>query len=82
MIHRKALKEIRNLPSRDRERLLEAIRNLSSSPFVGDVKPVKGVKGVFRLRIGDYRLSYTINFEKIEIAILKVGRREAFYEGL
>jgi len=44
------------------------------------VKLVKGVKGVFRLRIGDYRVGYTINFEKSEVIILKVGGREAFYE--
>jgi len=60
LIHRKALKELRNLPTRD-------------------VKPIKGVKGLFRLRIGDYRIAYTVNFEKSEIAILRVGRREAFY---
>ena len=61
--------------------MLDAIRDMESDPFVGDVKPIKETKGLFRRRIGDYRISFTVNFEKDEVVILRGGQREKFYEG-
>jgi mRNA-degrading endonuclease RelE of RelBE toxin-antitoxin system len=43
------------------------------------VKPIKNVKGLFRLRVGDFRLAFTVNFEKNQVIILKAGRRDKFY---
>jgi len=52
---------------------------MATDPFSGDVKPVRGVKGVLRRRVGDYRTAFTINFENSEVTILRVGRRDKFY---
>jgi mRNA-degrading endonuclease RelE of RelBE toxin-antitoxin system len=52
---------------------------MTEDPFSGDVKPIKGVRGLLRRRIGDYRISFTVNFEKNEVVVLKIGRRESFY---
>ena len=79
LIHKKALKEINSLPIADKNRLLDSLREMAIDPFSGDVKPIKGVRGLLRRRVGDYRISYTVNFEKSEVAVLKVGRRESFY---
>jgi mRNA-degrading endonuclease RelE of RelBE toxin-antitoxin system len=80
LIHRKALKEIDGFSAEDKERILSAIRQMATEPFSGDVKPVKGVKGVLRRRVGDYRIAFTVNFEKSEVIVLRVGRRERFYQ--
>jgi mRNA interferase RelE/StbE len=79
LIHRKALKEIDRLPADDKDRILNAIREMTEDPFKGDVKPIKGVRSLLRRRIGDYRISFTVNFEKSEVVVLKIGRRESFY---
>jgi mRNA-degrading endonuclease RelE of RelBE toxin-antitoxin system len=79
-IHRKALKEIDGFSAEDKERIMNAIRQMATEPFSGDVKPVKGVKGVLRRRVGDYRIAFTVNFEKSEVVVLRVGRRERFYQ--
>jgi len=79
LIHKKALKEINGLPFEDRERILSAIRGMATEPFTGDVKPIKGVRGIFRRRVGDYRIAFAINFEKGDVVILRVDRRERFY---
>ncbi len=79
LIHRRALKEIDELPADDRQRILNALREMAINPFGGDVKPIKGIKGLLRRRVGDYRISFTVNFEKSEVVVLKVGRRESFY---
>jgi mRNA-degrading endonuclease RelE of RelBE toxin-antitoxin system len=39
----------------------------------------KGLKGLLRRRVGDYRIAFTINFEKTEVIILRIGRRAEFY---
>jgi mRNA-degrading endonuclease RelE of RelBE toxin-antitoxin system len=49
-------------------------------PFGGDVKPVKGARGLFRKRVSDYRIAFTVNFEKGEVAVLRVGHRSKFYD--
>ncbi|MCP8308370.1 MAG: type II toxin-antitoxin system RelE/ParE family toxin [archaeon] len=82
ILHRKAISEIRSLPDKDKERILDAIKNMESNPFSGDVKPIRALRGVFRRRIGDYRIAFTINFEASEVIVLKVSKREKFYEGL
>jgi len=55
---------------------------LEVDPFKGDVKPIKGLKGVFRLRVGDYRIAFTVNFKENEVAILKIAKRKTFYRKL
>lgn len=79
IIHRKALSEIKAIPNEDKRRLLDAISAMSSDPFSGDVKPIKTLRGVFRRRVGDYRVTFTVNFEVSEVVILKVARRGKFY---
>jgi mRNA interferase RelE/StbE len=78
--HKKALREIESLSSRDRIRVLKAIKEMESDPFLGDIKPLKPVKSLFRKRIGDFRIVFTLNFELSEVIIFRVGRRERVYE--
>jgi mRNA interferase RelE/StbE len=82
VIHKKVIREIKNLKEDDVKRILSAIKEMEKEPFVGDVKPIKGLKGVFRKRIGDYRIAFTVNFDQMEVIILKVGRRKRFYKEL
>ena len=79
LVHRKALKEIDEFPTEDKQRILSAIRQIAAEPFSGDVKPIKGAKGLLRRRVGDYRIVFTVNFERGEVVVLRVGRRERFY---
>ncbi|MEM2553783.1 MAG: type II toxin-antitoxin system RelE/ParE family toxin [Nitrososphaerota archaeon] len=53
---------------------------MKADPFIGDVKPVKGLRGVFRRRIGDYRIIFTVDFEEDTIVIFRIGSREKVYE--
>ena len=79
ILHRKAASEMGSLPKADRRRMLEAFGQMESDPFLGDVRPIKGARAVFRRRIGDYRVAFTVNFEAREVVILKVAKRAKFY---
>lgn len=81
-IHKSALKELNSLPTNMRGKILNTCKSMANDPFVGDVKPLTGLSGVFRKRIGDYRIAFSVNFAANEVLIIKIGKREKFYEEL
>ena len=53
---------------------------LSENPIPQDAKRVKGVKDlIFRIRIGDYRTLYRINYQTKKIIIIKIDKRHRAY---
>jgi mRNA interferase RelE/StbE len=63
MLRKPAMKFIARLPREQRERIKEAIESIPA----GDILPLKGYEGWFRLRIGGFRLIYKIMDECIYI---------------
>ncbi len=65
---------IRRLPKDEKERILREIYRL---PDEGDIRPLKvrRGKGYFRLRVGSYRIIYTVNDEKLVVMVVDVGNR-------
>ncbi|MBT5826816.1 MAG: type II toxin-antitoxin system RelE/ParE family toxin [Gammaproteobacteria bacterium] len=55
---------------------------LKQNPFFGNnIKKLKGeFEGVYRYRFGNYRLFYTIEKEKIIVAILDIKHRQKAYD--
>ncbi len=47
-INKKALKELNSFPLQVRSKILDVCKSMSIDPFEGDVKPLKGITGVFR----------------------------------
>jgi mRNA interferase RelE/StbE len=54
---------------------------LRNSPFFGpNIKRLKGeFKSIYRYRIGNYRLFYTLDFEKKVVFILDITHRKDAY---
>jgi mRNA-degrading endonuclease RelE of RelBE toxin-antitoxin system len=50
-----------------------------SDPFQGDVKAIQGSewKGVFRRRLGDYRLLFTADYSQRAIVIHQISLRSS-----
>jgi mRNA interferase RelE/StbE len=70
------LKNIKALDKEVQVRILREISILKTDPFVG--KPLRGEwKGVYSLRIGDYRVLYQIKENKV--FLLVVGHRKRVY---
>ncbi len=68
------------LPLDVKSRILDVCKSMGNDPFDGDVKPLKGVAGVFRRRVGNYRIAFSVNFNESEMLILKIGKRGKFYD--
>lgn len=64
-----AKKFIAKQPPEQQKRLLKAINGL---PENGDIKKMKGYKSLYRLRVGDYRVLYSVN-NKGELTVVTVS---------
>jgi len=71
-----ALQNIEKLESSITRRIIKKVDELSENPFSKDIKRLKGSND-FRLRVGDYRVIFSI--ENNIIQILKVGHRKNIY---
>jgi len=78
IIERKAAKEIESLPNDTIQRITDAIKNLKLNPRPHGSKKLKGEVG-WRVRIGDYRILYTIVDNQKLITIYKVKHRKEAY---
>ena len=78
VIEKPAEKFIVKLPRPDKERILKAIYRL---PDEGDIKALKGQKsrGMYRLRIGDYRIIYTVDSGQLIVCVIDAGNRGQIY---
>lgn len=76
VIEKRAQKFIRKQPRPQQERLLRAISKLPD----GDVKQLQGNEGLFRLRVGTYRIIYTIDNNRLVITVIDAGNRGQVYQ--
>lgn len=75
-IGKKAQKFIKKLPVPDRERVLRAIYKL---PDGTDILKLKGSETLYRLRIGNYRVIYTVDDGKLIVIVIDAGNRGQIY---
>ena len=64
-----------------RRRIVEAIQTLAVDPRPSACKKLAGREAAYRLRIGDYRIVYTVNDREIIVEVIKFGHRRAVYRG-
>jgi mRNA interferase RelE/StbE len=78
-ITRTAEKQLKALPHEDRRRLAAAILALADDPRPRGLRKLTGYDDVFRVRVGRYRILYSISNRKLIIIILKIGHRRHVY---
>ncbi len=75
---KRALKELRALPRKDRGKIFAAVDGLRTKPLAG--RPLAADwKGLRRLRVGDYRVIYAFDGTALRIAVVRVGHRRSVY---
>jgi len=72
------LKKEERLPSGVKSRVVEAAREILVNPHVG-VPLVGSLKGLWRVRIGKYRVIYEINEKEKIVVFLDVDLRKRIY---
>ena len=77
VVEKRAAKFIRKQQPAQQKRILEALAQL---PTMGDIKPMVGAPGFYRLRVGDYRILYTVEEERITVRVTDAGNRGDIYK--
>ncbi len=72
-----ALQNLEKLENLIKGRIVKKVEAMSENPLSHDIKKLKGSND-FRLRVGDYRVIFEINKDKI--IVLKAGHRKNIYE--
>lgn len=78
----RALKELSNLDKTTARRVVKAIDRLNSDPRPAGVRALVGFPGLFRIRVGDYRIVYTIEDAELIVLVLRVAHRSVVYRKL
>lgn len=80
-IKKTAAKELEKLPNKIISSITKSIYTLASEPRPAGCKKLKGSHtDLWRIRIGDYRVIYSVDEEIKIIDIKKVGHRKDIYE--
>lgn len=77
VIERKALKFINKQPPEQKRRLLSAIYKL---PEDGDITRLNAKDALYRLRVGEYRVIYTIDNGNLIVYVIDAGNRGQIYK--
>ena len=78
VIPKSTQKEIKQLQVDAIKRILERLDKLCEDPYPVDCKKLKTDLG-FRIRVGDYRVIYTVDKTNRIINIAKIGHRKEVY---
>ena len=77
IIKKKAKKFIDRLPKNERVRIVRAIEML---PDGEDIKKLKGHNDLMRLRVGEYRIIYTVDNGELIVYIIDADNRGEVYK--
>ena len=56
------------------------LQHLASNPRPPGCLKVKSAEGVWRIRVGDWRIGYEIDDSIQEVVVIRVGHRSEFYQ--
>ena len=77
---RSARKELESLNALLVQRIFPKIEALAKEPRPKGCRKLRGEKNLWLIRVGDYRVIYTINDDKEIVDIIAVRHRRSAYE--
>ena len=78
-ISRTAEKQLKALPAEDQVRVARTVLALAEEPHPRGSRKLSGYDDVFRVRVGRFRVLYSILEKRLVILILKIGHRKDVY---
>lgn len=76
---RSAVKELEKLPRKTLARVIEAVDDLGHDPYPDGVRKLAGAERTYRIRVGDYRVLYSMFDDQLIIEIIRVKHRKDVY---
>ena len=82
-LHKSVTKFLKSAPAKTRERIIDKLNLLQENPLTHpqlDIKAMQGLTDTYRLRIGQLRIIYQIQQDKLIIYLLTIGSRGDVYK--
>ena len=77
-----ARKQIKKLPADILSRIIQTIERLTDNPRPEGIKKLTGYREYYRIRVGNYRIIYTIMDEQLIVLVIRVAHRKNVYRRL
>lgn len=74
------MRRLKNLPRPLIGRIASRLENLAVSPRPPGCKKLNGGDNEWRIRVGDYRVVYTIDDAKSRVEVTRIRHRSAVYK--
>jgi mRNA interferase RelE/StbE len=74
-----AEKQLKKLPRDDQRRVARAMVGLGDDPHPLGSRKLTGYDDVYRVRVGMYRVIYSVSGRQLVVIILKIGHRKDVY---
>ena len=75
----RARRELAKIPKKVAERIARAIDTLADQPRPSGCKKLTNEDGLWRIRVGDYRIVYKIEDDRLVVLIVTLGHRRDVY---
>ena len=75
-----AWRQINRLSEEVQNRLFDKIYTLELDPRPSGCKKLRGKTGLYRLRLGDYRIIYDVQDSVLVVVVVKLGDRKDIYD--
>jgi mRNA interferase RelE/StbE len=75
-----AAKELKKLSRQLVARIVPRLENLASNPRPAGCRKLQGGDREWRIRVGDYRVVYTVDDTKLLVEVTRIRHRREVYE--
>ncbi len=75
----RAERDVLALPESDRRRIAKGIDSLATTPRPAGCKKLVGPEPYYRIRVGDFRVIYSIKDRKLLVLVIRIGNRRDIY---
>lgn len=80
---RRVKKDLKSIQAQDIKRIKSVILELSNNPRPDGCTKLKGDKrDYYRIRVGNYRVIYSIEDEILLVLVVRVGHRQEIYKNI
>ena len=77
-----AKRQIRKLPQATQDRILDRLEELANTPRPPGARLLENSEGLYRLRVGSYRVIYQIEDQVLMVMVVRVDHRSVVYRKL
>jgi mRNA interferase RelE/StbE len=81
LLRKSVLKDLDKIPKKELQRIIQKIRRLAHDPRPQGYEKISGLDR-FRIRLGNYRIIYSVQDDELTIWVVKIGHRRDVYRKL